>query len=212
MLFSDALGQLRNSLDNFVFSVLTPLAAGNKNYKSKEIKFPIVTDKSKWKQAKKAIDHIPEPFLSRIESIQPFQHIPKSANEKYGLTILQKLSNSDKHNLQILPSISTNEINHEIKLEFESLHDANISMPPKMEILNPVFENGAHLLKQSTAGRIYAVTSRAKVTSQVIINIDGDMIGITALLAGLWEHTAQILYHIADLPAKAFEDWANNLN
>jgi hypothetical protein len=212
MLFSDAIGQLRNTLDNFVFSVLTPMAPDQTSFDARLIKFPIVSNASKWGEAKKAIRHIPEPFLSRIEDVQPFRFTPASSQDKYGLSILQKLSNSDKHTLQVIPSITTREINHNISMEFETVYDATISMPPEMEVLNPVFENGAHLLRHTTAGKLRSVSSHAKVTSQVMIDIDGDFTGITSILAGLWEHTAKILVYVADLPPKEFEDWANSLS
>lgn len=212
MLFSDAIGQLRNTLDNFVFSVLTPLALDDTKYNPKQVKFPIVTDESKWESASKSIKHIPEPYFTRIKDIQPFIVSSLLGPEEVdGLTVLQLLSNADKHNLQIIPHINTTEINHEIKIEFATLHDANISTPPKIEVLAPLFRNGAHLLKGVTNGKITSVENHVKVTSRVMVRIDQDQAGITHILAGLWEYVAKLLVIIADLPPREFEKWANNL-
>ncbi len=212
MLFSDAIGQLRNTLDNFAYSVLTPLAVDNTKYNPKLVKFPIVAEESKWEKASKSIKHIPEPYFSRIKNAQPFvANSFLGPNEMDGLTVLQLLSNADKHNLQIIPHLNTTEINHEIKIEFATLHDANISTPPKIEILAPVFKNGAHLVKGETKGKITSVENHVNVTSRVMIKINQDQAGITHILAGLWEYVAKLLVNIADLPPREFEKWANNL-
>ncbi|MDB5185613.1 MAG: hypothetical protein JWL85_136 [Candidatus Saccharibacteria bacterium] len=211
MLFSDSIGQLRNALDNLVFSVLTPLADTEDLPNSKLIKFPIVTKAQHWKSARKGIKHIPEPYYSRIKQVQPFMRSDhESTGFLDGLEILQLLSNSDKHNLQIVPDINTSDIQHDYSIEYATYKDAQISSPPQVEILRPVFKDGSHLVRHQSKGKIKSVEGKFHIESRVIVNIEGIEVGITQILSELWNYTAQIMILIADLPHEEFQAWAKS--
>lgn len=210
MLFSDSIGQLRSTLDNLVYSTLTPLANQSELPNDKLIKFPISKTAADWKSASKGIKHIPEPYFSRIKEFQPFA-LKSAPGELNGLEVLQRLSNGDKHNLQIVPSINIADFEHNFTIEYETLEDAGASVPPNVETLKPVFINGSLLVRQTGKERIQSVKGEIRVQSQVVVDIGYFEVGITKILSELWNHVVNILIHVTEIPRKDFEDWAKTL-
>lgn len=208
LILSDATNQLRSALDNLVFSVLTPLpnSVGSKN--NKIIKFPICSTAKEWKSARASIAHLPAEYRDRIERWQPYQRLSKGGSlEEDGLVWLQRLSNSDKHELQVEPQINTTDMNHVFAVEFVSLEDAGKSLPPQVEIINPKFEDGAWLMRQFTAGKIQSIKGNYRVKARVLVSINGAEYGITELLANVWEYTAVTIQYIAGIDLKEWEQW-----
>ena len=149
----------------------------------------------------------------RIEEWQPFQRLKKGGNlEEDGLVWLQRLSNTDKHVLQVQPQINPFELSHTFSLEFETIEDANKSLPPKIEVLNSAFQDGAYLMKQNTGGRIRSITGSYHVKARVVILVEKDFYGITEILANVWEYTALTIQHIANIPIAEWSKWLKGVN
>ncbi|HSE29437.1 MAG TPA: hypothetical protein VLA77_02530 [Candidatus Saccharimonadales bacterium] len=212
LILSDATNQLRSALDNLVFSVLTPLPSSGAAKNEKLIKFPIASSAKEWKSAKVSIEHLPVEYRDRIEQWQPFQRLSKGGNlEEDGLVWLQRLSNVDKHALQVEPLISTSEMNHEFALEFVTLEDAGISLPPQVEVINPKFEDGALLMRQLTAGKIQSVKGNYHVKARVLVNLEGGQYGITELLANIWEYTAVTMQYVTGIADDEWKRWYSSV-
>lgn len=125
----------RSALDNLIFGVGRTREVSEKALKNNV--FPIVTERTKWKEARRKLTELPPEIVQRVEAVQPFaQHF--TPGPPHPLQVVRDLSNADKHrdsfSLRLIPFIPPGEhlltttaitVSIERKDELEqSMHDA----------------------------------------------------------------------------------------
>ncbi|MFJ7278539.1 hypothetical protein [Kitasatospora sp. NPDC098663] len=144
---------------------------------------------------KKRIEALPEPYRIAIEEVQPFQGGGKEEADL--LLLLRDLDNSDKHHLQMKPTLDPAAASHQSTVEFETEEDAKISVPPKMEAFTPEWIDGALLLRNITKKRIARVSGNFSMEAVVQADLGkGRQAPAFKILEMLYINTRMVVDHV----------------
>lgn len=195
--FSEAIHQLRSSLDNLVMTI----AEANRQLTPKEkksLQFPIAKDSKEWGLMKSWISPLPVPIQTAVENIQPFQRYKEGGTPESDLLMtLRDLSNQDKHHIQVVPILTPAEVSNSSGVEFETEEDAKASIPPDVTIHNVTITDGALLMEQRTKGRIKTVKGVANYGFQVQVQLpNGKFAGLTQVLGALCYYTNVVFNYL----------------
>ena len=196
LIFSDAVSQLRSSLDNLAMAINDGPESGDPK-SVKRVKFPIASSEEEWRSDRTWIQHFPTRYFQRIENVQPFNRVKQGGvTDGDLLLILRKLSNADKHYLQVRPILQPQKLSHEFSIEFETEADAALSVPPDVEVFGAAFRDGEVLLHQKTKGRIAKILGNYQVALEVQIIIEEKSYKLTEILAALCYYTGVVIRYV----------------
>ncbi|MFE4399082.1 MULTISPECIES: hypothetical protein [Streptomycetaceae] len=193
--WGDAVHQLRAALDNLSIAIARQ-AGVSESRALKRIQFPICATSSEWVDGKKRIEVLPESYRIAIEEVQPFQRGGKEESDL--LLLLRDLDNSDKHHLQMKPTLDPSSASHQQTVEFETEEDATASVPPKVEAFAPEWIDGALLLRNITNGRIARVSGNFSMEAVVQADLGkGRQAPALQILEMLCINTRMVVDHVA---------------
>jgi len=95
LLFGDAVHNLRAALDCVTWDLAHLDGGVPKN--PKQVAFPVLKKSADWTTAAARLSSVPPEFLTRIESVQPYNDGDQSSAEDSWLSIITSLDNEDKH-------------------------------------------------------------------------------------------------------------------
>jgi len=191
--FDDAVHNLRAVLDNLVWGIA--VLDGVTPRQPTKIQFPIVKERTKWKDEVERIAELPEPVRLAIESIQPFQRTGLDGTpEQDALLLLNRLSNHEKHRLAIQPSLTPDELAHSFGVEFRTDEEAEMNCPPTIEASADMFVDDAVLIRWATKTPIVRVNGNASLKGRVVVEDEVvGLLGATTVLAQLVEYVPQVM-------------------
>ena len=169
MIFSDAIHQLRSTLDNLAWG-LAHLRDAMPS-KPRGIQFPITSDAKDWPSEARRIAELPVAARVAIETVQPFQrtHVGERA-EQDGLLLLNSLNTVDKHRILIQPTVNPLQISHSFSISFRDELEAGRDYdPPDVTLSADLFATEATLVVQRTKTPIESVEGDYHVTAQVVV-------------------------------------------
>lgn len=176
----DCVHNLRSALDAAVWEVATRDGSTPPNPKS--LYFPIVVDRSRWgATVQSQLAGVPEEYVSRIESVQPFNHVA-TPEHRSALELLHQLDIDDKHRAGIAAEVVPTSARHQGQVRFGSDEEAARNTPPKSKAGAREIRDGAVILEETTSDPIVEVKGGFDVTVAVTLTTS---IGKVHLLEGL---------------------------
>lgn len=188
MILSDAIHQLRATLDNTLHFIAEQEGASAKQLK--KVQFPIVLAKEGWSDAAGRIAMLPERVASVIEQMQPFQRSePERPSDP--LWLLSELNNADKHRVILASTLDSRLVEHRFKVEFE---DEPSGQEPRTAVSGKVAHDELALRQDTHPDRIKRVQGEFEYGLQVVVLDDsGVQRGITSCLAIMGSHARGVL-------------------
>lgn len=95
LLLGDAIHNARAALDAVVWELAH--LNGARPRQPHRVGFPVTTSEEAWKKAVGPLESVPEVFLERIRSVQPWVDVPGPEADGHWLQLLSRLDNDDKH-------------------------------------------------------------------------------------------------------------------
>ena len=193
VIFSDAIHQLRTTLDNLAWGLAH--LGGATPRKPRAIQFPIVGSLEDWPSEAKRIAELSAVARVAIESVQPFQRTGTgNSPEQDGLLLLSRLNNADKHRILLQPSISPREIEHSFQVMFRNDDEAAANGPPDVTLSADLFATEATLVLHRTKTPIESVSGNCAFGAQVVLDdsVHGAL-GVTTVLAQLLMYVPMVL-------------------
>lgn len=147
-IFGDTMHNLRSVLNNLVAEIAH--AEGLSKDLVAKVQFPVALSAKQWRDEKQRIKLLPLEVQEAIKKVQPFIEMPQSAN-MHPLAILSRLSNQDKHRLELTPAIEPLKLAHNASIEFEEVPDPTVlhQVMNRMKI-DGHFEDGVEVITHDT--------------------------------------------------------------
>lgn len=176
----DCVHNLRSALDAAVWEFAT--LDGSMPPHPKSLYFPIVVDKNRWDAAVRSqLAGVPEEYVHRIESVQPFNHVA-APERRSALELLHQLDIDDKHRAGVAAEVVPTSARHRGQVRFGSDEEAARNTPPKSKAGPQEIRDGAVLVEETTSDPIVEVKGGFDVTLAVTLTTS---IGKVHLLEGL---------------------------
>jgi hypothetical protein len=172
LILGDAIHNLRSVLDNVTWGLAH--LDGHKPKKPTQVAFYVTEDEHDWNDRTKSLESVPEEFLQRMRSLQPWTSGVEKTESLLGL--LHYFDNVDKHRDLITGSLHFKELStHGLALRFEPADTADEAQP--MYSMNRVptrLEADAVLLTLSCESHTVHVDPQymAKVGVQFVLDKD----------------------------------------
>lgn len=192
--FGECIHNLRSSLDNLVFALARTVK--DPPPKPKSLAFPIYQfrndfEKNGWSK----ISQLPEAAAELVHKMQPFQ---RDGTEQFGkpeedpLLMLQRLSNTDKHQLPPVALLAPTSIEHSCAIEFHSDEDAAANVPPVANVWAAPLEPGVILLEHFTTRPVKHVHGKYEGSAIVAVHDNERFQSLPVVLASLSNHVALV--------------------
>lgn len=191
-IFANAISDLRSTLNNVLWGVAE--VEGITLEKPKLVQFPIAKTASDWTQQARWVAELPVATQEAVHALQPFQRSGgvDGTPDSDPLLLLQRLSNTDKHRVALLPIVNPEELAHTFAVEFHTEEDASAQGEPQVAI-NVSFENGAVLLRQVTTRPIAKVKGSHEFKARaVVIQPPHQPVPLTGGLSALLQYVNQV--------------------
>lgn len=172
LIVGDCFNNLRASLDACIWELahLDGAAPPRPN----QLAFPIVTDESKWVQARRyKLQTVPDDIAARIQVLQPFRRAPEGVGRD-ALVVLSKLNNIDKHRSNIAVNIEGDQININARIAWESPDAAQRNLPPQVSVYEPRVIDGAVFMEITSPDRMASVKGGSGFRFKVTIDTGND--------------------------------------
>jgi len=206
LILGDAVHNARSALDALAWELSHLNHA--KPDDEKAIYFPIATRKGEWddKGPRKGwatkLATIPEPYLTRIREVQPYNQ--KADPQNSGLAVLAQMSNQDKHRGMISASANANQIDLEFSIEPGDLGQSTpagtidgMDVAPLGDV--GVLEDGRPFLKWVMSPRVTLERTRTLVGLAYTVDVRGKPFDLTSVLGELLQ-VRSLIYHVCNLP------------
>jgi hypothetical protein len=159
LLVGDCAHNLRSALDNLAFALARLVQDPPPN--PTDIAFPIYVDQAKFNQhGRRRINQVLPAGAQLIEALQPFNRdaSPQQGNPNQdALVLLQRLNNTDKHQVPTVVLVAPTEIRHACAVEFETDEDAEANTPPDQTLWAGPLTPRAVLLEHRTTRPVTSV-------------------------------------------------------
>jgi len=163
----DCVHNFRSALDAAVWEFAALDGATPPNPKS--LYFPIVGDASKWGAAVRSqLAGVPEEYVQRIESVQPFNHVA-TPGHRSALELLHQLDIDDKHRAGVAAEVVPTSARHRGQVRFGSDEEAARNTPPKSKGGPQEIKHGAVLVEETTMDPIVEVRGGFDLTLAVTL-------------------------------------------
>jgi len=193
LLAGECIHNIRSALDNLVFALARlrndPPAAPDK------LQFPIHIDKAKFdKNGRNKLDQLTPEAANVVEMLQPFQRdgSPGNGPENDLLTLLQWLSNTDKHRVPSVVLIAPTDIFHNFSAEFQSEADAAANVLPDTVIWGGPLEPGAVLIELKTRHPLVSAKGSYVGHAIVALQTDSENLAIVQILQNLSQYVSLV--------------------
>lgn len=196
--FIEAMYHLRAALDTAVYSIASEVPSMDEKT-LKLIKFPICDSAKEWRSAKRPLKLLPDPYQRTLEGLQPFKlkGDPKSSLGDR-LLVLQELSNTDKHNLQIVPSAAAADLEHSFNVGFYDTDGAERSESCKIDTSYD-HKQGIITMSQSVPALIHSVNYDLKLNFDThIVLEDGRLFDLLYLLEAEIDCVEHVLRRLSE--------------
>ena len=187
----DCIHNLRSALDASVWELSTK--GGEAPDRPLDIQFPIVDDPLKWEAAaKRRLAGVPAPVIERIRIVQPMMR-PDEEKPRDLLTLLQHLSNLDKHRSSISASIVPDTINADFSVQFESDEAATRNVPPNVTVHFPEIRDGHLIVEYATVDPIDETTGGFGLSLGIAVDTPSGNQPLFETVGGLVTYVGQVL-------------------
>jgi hypothetical protein len=182
LIIGETIHNLRSALDNLAYSIacqkLDPPKSPHKIY------FPIFNNKEEFiKRTKDVFNEMPEKAVEIITLYQPFssaENIARLGKAEHPFSILQLLSNSDKHRTPKILLAIPEEISYEGKIELlDANDDSNLIVSPIL--INEFLSPNSKIYEIQTNAAVKEINLKITWTIQIAIEIPGSHMNIKFL-------------------------------
>ncbi len=192
--FGEIVHNLRSGLDNLAFALARTQLDPPTNPRA--IHFPICEKETQLDRTR--LNQLPEKAVEMIERIQPY-HRNKvdvlGCPEQDPLVLLQKFSNTDKHQIPPVVLVAPERISLSTSVKFYSDEDASANVPPDVTVWAGPLEPEAVLLEYRTNCAIEAASGDWTGAAVAAVESNQEPLPVLKISQHLCDYTALVVDH-----------------
>jgi hypothetical protein len=190
---------LRSALDNLIYACAQ--IQSDPPPRPRDLQFPIIQDAKQYPNAIRSIGpQLPKNIRELLEKIQPYQRsnpAVEGSPEHDPLTLLNWISNHDKHRMPVPFLIPPSKIEFSQTCKFASEADAAENVPPDVVVHVDPLADGATVLEYRTKHPVSEASGKLTITVQVAFQTHAGMREILQALGQLTWYTRLVVSEFA---------------